>query len=59
MKHLPNAYLGVESADIMELRVQAPGRYGGDYTYPARGFNEELTMQRIDVGNGCARRGLN
>lgn len=52
LKHLPNAYLGVESADIMELRVQAPGKYGGDYTYPARGFNEELTMQRIDVGRG-------
>lgn len=52
LKHLPNAYLGVESADIMELRVQAPGRYGGDYTYPARGFNEDLTMQRIDVGKG-------
>ena len=52
LKHLPNAYLGVESADIIELRVQAPGRYGGDYTYPARGFNEELTMQRIDVGKG-------
>ena len=52
LKHLPNAYLGVQSADIIELRVQAPGRYGGDYTYPARGFNEELTMQRIDVGKG-------
>lgn len=52
LKHLPNAYLGVQSDDLMELRVQAPGKYGGDYTYPARGFSEDLIMQRIDVGNG-------
>ena len=52
LKHLPNAYLGVQSDDLMELRVQAPGKYGGDYTYQARGFSEDLTMQRIDVGKG-------
>ena len=52
LKHLPNAYLGVQSDDLMQLRVQAPGRYGGDYTYPARGFSEDLSMQRIDIGKG-------
>ena len=52
LKHLPNAYLGVQSDDLMQLRVQAPGRYGGDYTYLARGFSEDLSMQRIDIGKG-------
>ncbi len=52
IKHLPNAYLGVQSDDLMQLRVQAPGRYGGDYTYLARGFSEDLSMQRIDIGKG-------
>ena len=52
LKHLPNAYLGVQSDDLMQLRVQAPGRYGGDYTYLARGISEDLSMQRIDIGKG-------
>lgn len=46
LKHLPNAYLGVESSDVMQLIVN------DDYTYPARSFNEELRTQRIDVGKG-------
>lgn len=51
-KHLPNAYLGVQSSDIMLLNVQAPGKFGGDYTYPTRGYSAELNVQRIDVGKG-------
>ena len=46
LKHLPNAYLGVESSDIMQLIVN------DDYTYPARSFDNELKTQRIDVGKG-------
>ena len=46
LKHLPNAYLGVESSDVMQLVVN------DDYTYPARSFNEALKTQRIDVGKG-------
>ena len=46
LKHLPNAYLGVESSDIMQLIVDE------NYTYPARSFDEDLKNQRIDVGKG-------
>lgn len=46
LKHLPNAYLGVESGDVLQLIVN------DDYTYPARSFNEALKTQRIDVGKG-------
>ena len=46
LKHLPNAYLGVESSDIMQLVVN------DEYTYPARRFDETLKTQRIDVGKG-------
>ena len=46
IKHLPNAYLGVESKDIMQLVVN------DDYMYQARGFDEVLKTQRIDVGKG-------
>ena len=46
LKHLPNAYLGVESSDILQLIVN------DDYTYPARSFDAALKTQRIDVGKG-------
>ena len=46
LQHLPNAYLGVESSDVMQLIVN------DDYTYPARRFDEDLKTQRIDVGKG-------
>ena len=46
IKHLPNVYLGVESSDVMQLIVDET------YTYPARGFDEALKNQRIDVGKG-------
>lgn len=46
LKHLPNAYLGVESSDVMQLIVN------DTYTYPARSFDEALKTQRIDVGKG-------
>ena len=52
LKHLPNAYLGVASTGLIDLRVQAPGKYGGDYTYPMRSYSEDLSTQRIDVGRG-------
>jgi len=52
LKHLPSAYLGVESDEPLQLRVQAPGPNSGDYTYLARSCDEELQMQRIDVGKG-------
>lgn len=51
-KRLPNAYLGVECGEPLQLTVTADGRYGGEYTYPARGFDENLNVQRIDVGKG-------
>ena len=46
LKHLPNAYLGVESGDLMQLTVD------DTYTYSARASNEALKTQRIDVGKG-------
>ena len=46
IKHLPNAYLGVESHDALQLTVN------DTYTYPARSFDEALKTQRIDVGKG-------
>ena len=46
LKHLPNASLGVESSDILQLIVN------DDYTYPARSFDAALKTQRIDVGKG-------
>ena len=49
-KHLPAVYLGVESDETMQLRVQAPNEI--DYTYPARSRGADLQMQRIDPGKG-------
>lgn len=46
LKHLPNAYLGVESSDVLQLTVD------DTYTYPARAFDASLKTQRIDVGKG-------
>jgi len=46
LKHLPNAYLGVESSDVLQLTVDET------YTYPARAFDTTLKTQRIDVGKG-------
>lgn len=46
IKHLPNAYLGVQSSNIMRLTVD------DTYTYTARAFDETLNTQRIDVGKG-------
>lgn len=50
LKHLPAVYLGVDAAEPMELRVQAPREV--DYTYAARSSGEDLQMQRIDPGKG-------
>lgn len=49
-KRLPAVYLGVDSAAVMNLHVQAPG--GVDYTYPARDSGTDLQQQRIDPGRG-------
>jgi hypothetical protein len=49
-KRLPAVYLGVQSVQPMNLRVQAPG--GVDYTYSTRGASADLQMQRIDPGKG-------
>jgi len=51
-KRLPSVYVGAGSEDKINLRVQAPGKYGGDYSYAARSYDTELRMQRIDPGKG-------
>lgn len=51
-KRLPAVYVGVASEDKINLRVQSPGKYGGDYSYPARSYSEEMQIQRIDPGRG-------
>jgi hypothetical protein len=51
-KYLPTVYAGVQSTDRLILRVRAPGRYGGDYSYEARRHSPALDVQRFDVGKG-------
>ena len=50
LKHVPAAYLGVQSDDFMEFRVTAPDDV--DYTYDAIAYDDELRVQRIDLGKG-------
>jgi len=50
LKHLPAVYLGVNSDEPMQLRVQAPNDV--DYTYDARSASTDTEMQRIDPGKG-------
>jgi len=50
LKHLPAAYLGVDSEEPMQLRVQLPGDI--DYTYSARSSGTETKIQRVDPGKG-------
>jgi hypothetical protein len=51
-KYLPNVYAGVQSKDRLILRVRAPGKYGGDYSYEALRHSPALDVQRFDVGRG-------
>jgi len=51
-KHLPAVYIGAASTAKINLRVKAPGRNGGIYTYQARDSDEEMKIQRIDPGLG-------
>jgi len=50
LKHLPNAYVGVDSGEPMILTVTLPD--GTAYDYTARSSGTDLKMQRIDVGKG-------
>lgn len=49
LKHMPAVYLGVESAAKLSMRIKTPTQ---DYTYPARAFDANLKMQRVDPGRG-------
>lgn len=50
LKHMPVSYLSVASAAPMLLRVTTPA--GDEYDYPARSSDENLVVQRVDVGKG-------
>jgi hypothetical protein len=50
LKHLPSCYLSVASEAPMMLRVTTPS--GDEYDYPARNSDENLVVQRVDVGKG-------
>ena len=49
LKHLPAVYLGVASAEPMEMQVVTPEH---DFTYEARNSGAETRIQRVDVGKG-------
>ena len=49
-KRLPNAYLGVEAEQPMQLTVTLPD--GKSYSYLSRSSSGDLRMQRVDVGKG-------
>jgi hypothetical protein len=49
-KQLPAVYIGMDSLQAMNLRVQAPKAV--DYTYPTRSSGAGMQMQRIDPGKG-------
>lgn len=50
LKHLPAVYAGVASAEPIALVVTTPD--GDEYEYEARGYSENLMVQRIDPGKG-------
>ena len=50
LKRLPNAYVGIDAEDFIEMTVTVPT--GLSYTYPARSSGTDLDIQRIDVGKG-------
>lgn len=50
LKHLPAAYLGVNSEEPMQLRVQLPN--DTDYVYEARAGSTDTKIQRVDPGKG-------
>jgi len=50
LKRMPNCYLSVASEAPMLLRVMTPA--GDYYDYPARSSDENLVVQRVDVGKG-------
>lgn len=49
LKSVASAYLGASSDGNLYLKLIAEGR---DYLYKARGFSEDLKLQRVDVGRG-------
>lgn len=51
-KGMPSVYLGMKSSAVLNLRIQAPGPTGGDYTYATRSCSTDLQLQRIDPGKG-------
>lgn len=50
LKRLPNAYVGIDAEDFVEMTVTVPT--GLSYTYPARSSGTDLEIQRVDVGKG-------
>lgn len=50
LKHMPACYLSVASPEPMMLRVTTPS--GDEYDYLARSSDENLVVQRVDVGKG-------
>jgi hypothetical protein len=50
LKHLPNVWLGLKSDEPVWLEVEAPD--GPRWEYPARDYDRERRVQRVDVGKG-------
>ena len=50
LKHLPAAYIGVDSEEPLTLTVILPD--GTSYEYNARSASTDLKIQRIDPGKG-------
>lgn len=50
LKHIPACYMSVASEAPMLLRVATPA--GDEYDYTARNSDENLVVQRVDVGKG-------
>jgi hypothetical protein len=50
LKHVPNAYIGIDADYPMEITLTTPSN--GSYTYSARSSGTDLKIQRFDIGKG-------
>jgi hypothetical protein len=50
LKHMPAIYLGAASPGPLSVRIQTAD--GGDYTYEARTFSDNIKQHRVNPGLG-------